>query len=149
MYVDVNSFDRAIAAIQFFDQHLSRDVALLSHIQIVNKFFQAVPGIIPSQDDYFDRFAPDKPDNMSRLEKMSADNTLSKNEKIALFQQEMDEDLRKPLMEVESLPLHFYEDGIEGLKGALKMRHMIAFEHWCGNVTFSYIDIFKKMFPGM
>lgn len=149
MYVDVNSFDRAIAAIQFFDKHLSRKFALLSHIQLVNKFFQAVPGIVPSQGDYFDRLSPEKPDNTSSFEDIAADNTRSRDEKIALAQQEMDENLKKPLQEIESLPVHFYEDGIESLQGALKIRHIIAFEHWQGNATFSYIDIFKKIIPGL
>ena len=34
MYLDVNSIDRAMAAIEFFDKHLSRDAASLSHLQI-------------------------------------------------------------------------------------------------------------------
>jgi len=80
MYLDVNSFDRAIAAIQFFDTHLNRDVASLSHIQVVNKFFEAVPGMIPRQNDYFDPGLPERPDDKSGFEELAADKTLKRNE---------------------------------------------------------------------
>lgn len=149
MYLDVNSFDRAIAAIPFFDKHLSRKCAFLSHIQIVNKLFQAVPGIIPRQNDFFDPLSPERPDKISSFEEIAADKTHTQAEKLALAQREMDENLKKPIEEIESLRINFYEDGIESLKGALKMRGIIAFEHWQGNVTFSFFDIFKKIIPGM
>ena len=149
MYLDVNSFDRAIAAIPFFDKHLSRKCAFLSHIQIVNKLFQAVPGIIPRQNDFFDPLSPERPDKISSFEEIAADKTHTQAEKLALAQREMDENLKKPIEEIESLRINFYEDGIESLKGALKMRRIIAFEHWQGNVTFSFFDIFKKIIPGM
>jgi hypothetical protein len=55
----------------------------------------------------------------------------------------------RTIEEVESLLINFYEDGIESLEGALEMRRMIAFEHWRGNVTFSYYEIFQKIMSGL
>lgn len=146
MYVDVNSFDRTIAAVQFFDKFVSREFALLSHVQIVNKFFQAVPGMVPSQEDFFDRFSPERPDHRTYLDEIAENTTLTRNEKIELAQQDMDEHLKEKIKEVESLSINFYEDGIESLDGALKMRKIIAFEHWRGNLAFTFVDVFKKLF---
>ncbi|MBA3006771.1 MAG: hypothetical protein KJ900_02900 [Proteobacteria bacterium] len=147
LYLDVNSFDRAIEAIAFFDKHLSRTTASLSHIQIVNKFFTAIPDFVPSHDDFFAHFALEKPANTSSLDAIAADTTLSQHEKLERFQQEMDEHLKEPMKEIESFLIHCYEDGFEGLKGGLKMRHIIAFQHWQGNTDFSFFDIFQKTIP--
>lgn len=149
MYLDVNSFDRTMAAIKFFDEYLSREVAFLSHLQVVNKLFEAISGVIPSQDDHLDRLSPEKPDNKLGVEQITADKTLSETEKMDLVQQRLDENLNKPLPEVESLPIHFYEEGIGGLEGVLRMRHIIAVEHFKGNLDFSFRDIFQKLVPGM
>jgi hypothetical protein len=148
MYLDVNSFDRTVEAIKFFDKHISCKVARLSHVQVVNKLFEAVPGEIPSQNDFFDSDHPEKPDGKSSLDEIAADSSLSKSEKMVLAQKNMDENLRKPMKEIESIPLHFYEEGIDSFDGALKMRHVIAVEHWSGNPAFSFHDIFQKMFLG-
>lgn len=147
MYLDVNSFDRAIEAIQFFDKHLSRTTASLSHIQIVNKFLAAIPDMVPSHDDFFAHFALERPANTSSLDAIAADTTLSQHEKLERFQQEMNEHLKEPMKEIESFLIHCYEDGFEGLKGGLKMRHIIAFQHWQGNMDFSFFDIFQKIIP--
>jgi hypothetical protein len=149
MYLDVNSFDRTVAALKFFDKHIRRDIASLSHVQIVNTFFQAIPGQIPSQTDFFDRDNPEKPENNSRLDEIADNSTLTRSEKIALAQKEMDETLRNPMKEVESLPIHLYEDGIDAFDAALKMRHLIAGEHWRGNTAFTFLDVFQKMRLGV
>jgi hypothetical protein len=45
----------------------------------------------------------------------------------------VEEQARKPLPEIEKFPVHFYEDGIGPLEAALRMREIIALEHWKGN----------------
>jgi hypothetical protein len=149
MYLDVNSFDRTVEALKFFDKHIHRDIASLSHVQIVNTFFEAIPGRIPNWNDFFDRDNPEMPENTSRLDEIADDGSLSRSEKIALAQKEMDETLRKPMKEVESLSIHLYEDGIEAFDAALKTRHLIAGEHWRGNTAFTFLDVFQKMQLGV
>jgi hypothetical protein len=148
MYLDVNSFDRAITAIQFFAQHLSRENAILSHIQIVNKCFQITQGMLPpDHNNFLDPLFPDEPDEDEFTEELFGDTSLDKEEKLLRFQQQIQENLRKPLSPVESLPIHFYTDGIEGLQGGLKMRHIIALKNWAGDEKFTFIDIFQQMLP--
>lgn len=148
MYLDVNSFDRAIAAIQFFDQHLSRENALLSHIQIVNKCFQITQDMRPpAHNKFLDPLFPDEPDEDEFIEEILGDTSLNKEEKLLRFQQRFQDDVRKPLSPIESLPIHFYTDGIEGLKSGLKMRHLIALKNWTGDEKFTFIDIFQQMLP--
>jgi hypothetical protein len=147
MYLDVNSFDRVIAAIPFFDKYLSRKIASLSHIQILNKLLEAIPGVVPNHNDFFGISSSEKPDNKSEIEKIATDSKLNEIERIFLLQQNIDNNLKKPIQEIESLPVHFYEDGINELSRALKMRGIIASQHWLGNLDFTYSDIFQKIFP--
>ena len=148
MYLDVNSFDRAIIAIQFFDKFINRNILFLSHIQVVNKLFEAVPGIIPKPNEYFDSDCPNKPNENSPLDALVEDETLDQSKKQSLAFQYIEDEAKKPIEQVESLPVHFYEDGIEGLEGCLKMRHVIAYEHWRGNKNYSFNDLIQKMFSG-
>ncbi len=148
MYLDVNSFDRAIAAIQFFDQHLSRDNASLSHIQIVNKCLSITQDMqAPAHNSFFDPLFPNEPHEDEFIEGLIGDTSLDKEEKLLRFQQQLQDNLRKPLPPIESLPIHFYTDGIVGLQSGLKMRHIIALENWKGNEKFTFIDIFQQTFP--
>lgn len=148
MYLDVNSFDRAIAAIQFFDQHLSRENASLSHIQIVNKCFQITQGMLaPAHNSFFDPLFSNEPDEDEVIKELIGDTSLDREEKLLRFQQRTQDNLRKPLQPIESLPIHFYTDGIEGLQGGLKMRHIIAMKNWAGDEKFTFIDIFQQTFP--
>lgn len=148
MYLDVNSFDRAIAAIPFFDRYLSRENALLSHIQIANKCFQVPQDMRPPvHNSFFDPHFPDAPKEDEFLDDVLDDTSLDKEEKLLRLEQRAQENLRKPLSPIESLPIHYYTDGIDGLRGALRMRHIIAMRHWAGDEKLTFADIFQQVFP--
>ena len=56
---------------------------------------------------------------------------------------------RKPLPEIEKFPVYFYEDGIGSLEAALRMRQIIALEHWKGNIDYSFYDVLKATIGGL
>lgn len=66
-----------------------------------------------------------------------------KKVKIAL--KHMENNSKRPLPEVERFPIHFYEEGITGLEGALRMRETIAFQHWEGNKDYTFHDLMRQI----
>jgi hypothetical protein len=45
--------------------------------------------------------------------------------------------------------IHFSEEGIQSFKTALKMRQIIAYQHWLGNTSYSMHDIIQEMMQRM
>ena len=54
-----------------------------------------------------------------------------------------------PLPEIERLPVHYYEEGIHGLSLALKLRQIVALQHWLGNPGYTLFDALQALLkPG-
>jgi hypothetical protein len=70
-------------------------------------------------------------------------------EKFRVAEEYMHARSREPLPEVERFPIHFYEDGIRSLETALKMRQIIAFQHFLGNTGYSRYDVIQEMVKGI
>jgi hypothetical protein len=54
---------------------------------------------------------------------------------------------KKPLPEVERFPTLYYEEGIGGLQLSLRVRHIIACQHWLGNADYSFHDLMHEIMP--
>jgi len=54
-----------------------------------------------------------------------------------------------PLPEVEKFPVHFYTDGILSLENALRLRQIVAFEHWRGNTGCTLGEVIQKVSAGL
>ena len=52
---------------------------------------------------------------------------------------------RPPLPEIERFPVHYAEDGIEGFELALRLRQMVAMQHWLGNPEYSLGDAIQSL----
>jgi hypothetical protein len=50
---------------------------------------------------------------------------------------------------VEKFPVHFYADGITSLENALRLRQIVAFEHWRGNTECTLGEVIKKVSAGL
>ncbi len=92
LLLDLRSFDRAIEAIPFFDKHIGRTVARITHAGVVNRLFDAKEQFSPNLDVFF-----------------SSDEM-------------MENDTDKSVPEVEKFPVHFYEEGITSIETVLRMR---------------------------
>ena len=145
MYLDVGSIERAIKAIPFFDKRINRSVASVTNIGISNQ-------LISNKSDHpgsnFDSLFKgvtfiDPEEKLIKLKEQHGDNYLQKfvEESQAFLKKEVKPEYKN----AEILPTHFYEDGIELLEQALKMRQIVAFEHWKGNSDYSMADVIRKM----
>jgi hypothetical protein len=45
--------------------------------------------------------------------------------------------------------VHYYEDGITSLENALRLRQIVAFEHWQGHTDYTLGDIIRKVSAGL
>ena len=61
-------------------------------------------------------------------------------ERLRIALEELQRGARQGLPEIERLPVHYYEDGIGGLALALRLRQIVAFQHWLGNSEYSLDD---------
>ena len=56
----------------------------------------------------------------------------------------MDSQARQPSPTIERFPVHFHEDGIEGFALALRLRQIVARQHWSGNTRYTLGDAIKE-----
>jgi hypothetical protein len=61
--------------------------------------------------------------------------------------EDMEAHSKQPLPEIERLPVHYYEEGIQGFANALKMRQLVATQHWLGNTAYSMFDVIQLIHP--
>ena len=118
LLLDLRSFERAIKAIPFFDKHIGPDAARVTYAAVVNRLFDVKEQFFPNLDVFF-----------------CSDEMTENN---------MDESVP----EVEEFPLHFYEDGITSIEASLRLRQIMAFEHWKGNTDCTLFDVIKKAISG-
>lgn len=144
---DLRSFDRAIEAVPFFDKHLGRPAAQLTHAAVVNRFFGAKEQFPPNLDMFFNsgkmtEIDPD--DGIAEIESLIETHRI--DEKTDWFSA-LEQKAKKALPEVEKFPVYFYEEGITSLKTVLRIRQIMAFEHWKGNTDYTFFDVMKTMIP--
>jgi len=149
VFLDLRSFDRAIKAIPFFDKHVGADAARITHAAVVNRIFDAQERFPANLDVFFcsNKMVEIDPDKSaaeikSLIEASRADTEFDWS---SIFEQRA----KEPFPEIEKFPVYFYEDGISSLEAALRVRQIIAFEHWKGNTDYTFYDVLKTMIPGL
>jgi len=149
MVLDLNSFDRAIKAVVFFDKYLPRKAAKVKDITVLNKFHDGSKGFVPKHQDYFDKGLEEviDPDGLINDLKMDTSTIENPMEKVNAAYPRIMEEFQKSIPEVERMPIHFYEDGISSLKGRLSLREIIAMQHWQGNSDYSFNNVFEQILP--
>ena len=138
IYLDVRSFDRAVAAVEFFDEYIKRTSAKVKDIAIVNRFFDAKEEMYPNFDVFFNSkrvLVRDPEESIKKLNKLA--------DKLGLAMA-MKSINSNPFPEIERFPVHYYEDGINSLKGSLSIRTILAYEHWNGNTEMTMFDIIQR-----
>lgn len=149
LFLDLRSFDRAIKAIPFFDTHVGRNVARITHAAVVNRLFDAREQFGPNLDVFFrsnkvTERCPDKSaaEIESLIEAHRADREF---EWSPIFEQRA----KEPFPEIEKFPVNFYEDGISSFEAVLRVRQVIALQHWKGNTDYTFYDVLRTMIPGL
>ena len=151
IFLNVNSFDRATRAIVFFDRYFRKGLfrkalAKVTDIEVVNKYFDpSASGGFPRHEDYFDEQPVTKTDPEVFMKKIESvvSSARDKEERARLALSYLEDSAKQPFPEIERLPTHFHEDGMEGLEASLRMRQAIAYQHWLGNTGYTYYDLIQ------
>jgi len=64
-------------------------------------------------------------------------------ERLKVVMEDMETSSKQPLPEIERFPIHFYEDGIDGFALTLRLRQLVALQHWLGNTTYTLMDAIR------
>jgi hypothetical protein len=128
LLLDLRSCERALLAIPFFDKHLPRSVARVTEAEVVNSLFPATGNEQLTPDHLFDAQVSTSSDPEAEvrglIERVS--DVQDPQERLTSALEELETRARRPPPEIERIPVHYYEDGIEGFQLALRMRQIVA-----------------------
>lgn len=148
LLLDLRSCERAILAIPFFATHFPRKLVELEDAEVVNRLFPVTKTNLKLTPDAL--FDPqigtgiDPEALVQRLAEKTAD-VRDPEEKIKIVLEDLESRAKEPLPEIERFPVHYAEDGIEGFKLALRLRQMIAMQHWLGNPEYTLGDAIQSL----
>ncbi len=150
MSLDVRSWERATKAVAFFDTYLTRSIAQVTHAAIMNRLFPSTTDGLPELEGLF---APEKvtaihPEAMLLRVTASLQTLHDPGQRRDMAFAMLEQQSKQPLPDVEKFPVHYYEDGITSLENALRLRQIVAFEHWRGNTDYTLGDIIRKVSAG-
>ena len=66
-------------------------------------------------------------------------------EKFRIVLEDLESRAKEPLPEVERFPVHYAEDGIDGFTLALRLRQIVAMQHWLGNREYTLGDAIQSL----
>ncbi len=146
MLLDVRSVERATTAVVFYNKHIGRSAARVTHAAVVNRLFSHPEASAFDAMKLFDSQAvvEHNPDDLIESAKNWAKGK-SVGEKLRTAMPFLEQLGRQELPEIEKFPIHFYEEGIASLKGVLATRQAVAFEHWNGNKDFAIADLINRI----
>jgi hypothetical protein len=148
LLLDLRSCERALLAIPFFDTHLPRKLVKLEDAAIVNRLFPATETNLKlTPDALFDpqiASGIDPEASVQRLGEKFADVPVPE-EKLKMILENLESRTKEPLPEIERFPIHYAEDGIEGFKLGLRLRQMVAMQHWLGNPEYTLGDAIQSI----
>jgi hypothetical protein len=145
-HLDLRSFERATKAVVFFDKHIPRNVASVTDIAVVNRCFGVSENPSADLGKFFEsgKVKHDRPEDLLeelRSFEQIADISERRSQMFSLIEGRAREDLP----EIERFPVNYYEDGIESLEMALRLRDRVALEHWKGNKDVTLLDVITKL----
>jgi hypothetical protein len=151
MALDVRSCERATQAVVFFDRYFKRSIAHVTHAAIVNRLFPYTTGGLPELEGLF---APEQVTEMHGEELLlraaeSLKTIQDPDQRLDMAFALIEKQSQERLPDVEKFPVHFYTDGITSLENALRLRQIVAFEHWQGNTECTLGEVIKKVSAGL
>ena len=149
MYLDVRSIERAIEAILFFDKHIDRSFARVTHAAVLNYLPLDNPQAVRFNFDEFfcdgkmEEIKPDQfVDDLHRVA-LGADDINERRQKAFEF---IRQNMSKKIPDAEKFPANFYEDGISPFEASLRLRQIAALERWQGKKDLTHKDVLEKLF---
>jgi hypothetical protein len=147
LLLDLRSCERATQAVPFFDRHLPRTVAKVTEAEVVNRLFSATGNQNLTPAGLFDQQTStfrDPEAEVQRVAELTA-HVPDPQEKLRIALEDMQTRAKQPLPEIERFPVHYYEDGIHGFATALRMRQIVALQHWLGHPEYTMFDALQSM----
>jgi hypothetical protein len=147
LLLDLRSCERALQAIPFFDRHLPGAVAKVTEAEIVNRLFSVAGNQNLTPASLFDRQTSTRRDpeaEVQRVAELTA-HVRDPEEKLRIALEDMQARAKQSLPEIERFPIHFYEDGIDGFATALRLRQIVALQHWLGHPEYTMFDALQSM----
>ena len=150
LMLDLRSCERAILAVPFFDKHIPRGVAKVMEAEVANSLYSLDnPQLSPA--DVFDHQTSTSRDPEAEMKRLAE--LITKGSGIRarfnIMMKAVHSATEQPLPEVERIPVHYYEDGIDGFKLALTVRQIMAREHWSGNTAYTLSDAIREVTGSM
>jgi hypothetical protein len=149
LLLDLRSCERAILAIPFFDSQLPRKLVELENAEVVNQLFPATKTNLKlTPDALFDRQIGTGIDPEALVQRLTEKTTdvRGPEEKIKITLTDLESRAKEPLPEIERFPVHYAKDGIDGFKLALRLRQMVAMQHWLGNPEYTLGNALQSVF---
>jgi hypothetical protein len=148
LLLDLRSCERALLAIPFFDTHLPRRLIELEDAEVVNRLFPATQENLQlTPDALFDARMGTGIDPEALVPRIAEKTGHARDpgEKIEIALADLASRARQPLPEVERLPVHYAEDGIKGFELALRLRQIVAMQHWLGHPGYTLGDAIQSL----
>lgn len=148
LLLNLRSIERAITAIEFFDKHIPRTVAIVKFATIINRLFNVLEASSkPILSSYFDRDDIVELDPKALTDKLIgiASESKDKNARAEALGEFIQDLANKPEPEAEKIPVNYYEEGIESLRFCLVVRQKSAFERWQGKGKYTALDAIKDI----
>ncbi len=147
LVLDISSFHRALAAIPFFDTHIPRKVARLSHMGITNRLFGEENmatfqwnTVFRSDGVFHDR-------SWFLLAKLFwiTIRTRNMNKRMMLLDKVVKTQLQTSDPEIEYLAIRYYREGLQQLRFMLQTRQQVAIQQWQGNTDYGHKEQFAQL----
>jgi hypothetical protein len=132
IYLETRSFERALAAIPFFDKHLKRYMAEITDITIINKLFSNEDDVADFDRIFSNEIFINPEEKLAEMKKMI--------EQGDVLTSILAGENRSQLPLAERFPSNFYEDGVGSFHLVFQGRQYVAMQHWKGNVDYSLRD---------
>ena len=148
LVLNLRSIQRALEAIVFFDQYLSRNNVSVTDITMINRLFDIEEiRTIKSIDYLFERsdVLVRNPDKITQELMDIKAKAKSEIDRFIEFEHYIQKLVNEPEPEIEKFPINYDENGIDQLKFALAQRQKTAIEHWKGNTKYKAMDAVKDM----
>lgn len=152
LHLNLRSFKRGLKMIEWINHHIHSSYLKLTHIASYNALTHT-SDIESTMSHDFNEFFPEHsmkiidPQAIVKQFKTATQHTHDCNEKARIVEQIMKRlEEEEDFAYIEKYPVHYYEDGIQGIKLGLDLRMMVAFEHWQGNTACKLEHIIRRVY---
>lgn len=151
LILDVSSFHRALEAIPFFDAHIPRKAASLSHMGILNRVFGEEDIATFCRDTVFRNDGVFHDRSWLLIVKLLWITLRTRNmqKRLMHLDKVVNTQLQTPDPELEYLAIRYYREGLQQLRVMLQMRQQVAMQRWQGNTDYSHKDQVDHMVQQM